>query len=144
MVDNASNVFEVTKCLSAAFQKSKFGIPYVLVWLIIWSLRSKTWGAWSGQESAHQQLWIESIFLSQEATRHWRGEQTMQGLSTSLICRLFVCLVIGSYPPQCIWMLFLMLHEIKTISQSMVTKFLIHTFQCFLCLMQPARSAKAN
>ena len=26
-----------------------------------------------------------------------RGEQTMQGLPTSLICRLFVCLVIGSY-----------------------------------------------
>ena len=26
-----------------------------------------------------------------------RGEQTMQRLPTSLICRLFVCLVIGSY-----------------------------------------------
>ena len=31
MGDNASNVFEVSKCLSEADQKSKFGILYVLV-----------------------------------------------------------------------------------------------------------------
>ena len=33
MGDNATNVFEVSACLSAADQKPKFGTLYVVVWL---------------------------------------------------------------------------------------------------------------
>ena len=48
MDENArSNVFDGSKCLSEAYCRAKFGILYVLVWLIIWPWRSKTWAAWS-------------------------------------------------------------------------------------------------
>ena len=45
--NSRSNVFDASKCLSKACQNAKFGILYVLVWLIIWPWRSKTWAAWS-------------------------------------------------------------------------------------------------
>ena len=89
---------EVSISVSAQLiRKSKFGILYllyVLVWLIIWPLRSENVRRLIRlrKKSAHQQLWKAFFYHMKQ-----RGEQTMQGLPTSLICRLFVCLVIGSY-----------------------------------------------